>query len=131
MSAQTPLAFPWKYVERFVSNTFGVECHVVLTASRPQSEGIEVIFCQSDEHKVSVEAVVVALLTASKLLQLEARVPISGESRINNACGGSEMESYHWFFLGMMVAITPSLLVLSVLLARSMDHPGDTQHSSK
>jgi hypothetical protein len=41
------------------------------------------------------------------------------------------MESYHWFFLGMMVAFTPSLLVLSVLLARSMDHPADPQQSRK
>jgi hypothetical protein len=31
------------------------------------------------------------------------------------------MESYHWFFLGIMVAFTPSLLVLGVLLARSDD----------
>ena len=54
-----------------------------------------------------------------------------GKSRRNNAFGGNEMESYHWFFLGMMVAFTPSLLVLSVLLARSMDHPADTQHSRK
>jgi hypothetical protein len=49
----------------------------------------------------------------------------------NNAFGGIEMESYHWFFLGMMVALTPSVLVLGVLLARSMDHPADTQHSRK
>jgi hypothetical protein len=41
------------------------------------------------------------------------------------------MESYHWFFLGMMVAFTPSLLVLSVLLARSLDKPVDTSHSHK
>ena len=38
----------------------------------------------------------------------------------NSVPGGIEMESYHWFFLGMMVALTPSLLVLGVLLARSM-----------
>jgi hypothetical protein len=41
------------------------------------------------------------------------------------------MESYHWFFLGMMVALTPSLLVLSVLLARSIDYPADPQSSRK
>jgi len=39
------------------------------------------------------------------------------------------MESYQWFLLGIMVAFTPSLLVLGVLLARSMDQPADTQHS--
>jgi len=49
----------------------------------------------------------------------------------NNAFGGIEMETYHWFFLGMMVALTPSLVVLGILLARSTDHPGDTQHSRK
>jgi hypothetical protein len=49
----------------------------------------------------------------------------------NNAFGGVEMDSYHWFFLGMMVALTPSLLVLSVLLVRSIDPPADTQHSRK
>jgi hypothetical protein len=37
------------------------------------------------------------------------------------------MEAYHWFFLGMMVAFTPSLLVLGVLLARSIDHPVDSK----
>ena len=31
------------------------------------------------------------------------------------------MESYHWFLLGIMVALTPSFLVLGVLLARSND----------
>jgi len=41
------------------------------------------------------------------------------------------MESYHWFLLGMMVAFTPSLLVLSILLARSMHLPGDPQQSSE
>jgi hypothetical protein len=49
----------------------------------------------------------------------------------NNALGRIEMETYHWFFLGMMVALTPSLLVLGILLARSTDHPADTQHSRK
>jgi hypothetical protein len=38
------------------------------------------------------------------------------------------MESYHWFLLGIMVAFTPSLLVLGVLLARSHD-PADTNRS--
>ena len=38
------------------------------------------------------------------------------------------METYHWFLLGIMVAFTPSLLVLSVLLARSVDQPADTDH---
>lgn len=41
--------------------------------------------------------------------------------------GGMRMESYHWFLLGMMVAFTPSLLVLGVLLARSVDQPADTK----
>jgi hypothetical protein len=76
--------------------------------------------------------VVVALLTASKLLHLGVKVPVDrGNQEETKRAGGIEMESYHWFFLGMMVAFTPSLLVLSVLLARSMDHPGDTQHSRK
>jgi len=35
--------------------------------------------------------------------------------------GGERMESYHWFLLGIMVAVTPSLLVLGLLLARSHD----------
>jgi hypothetical protein len=75
---------------------------------------------------------VVPLLTASKLLHVEVRVFVSGEPRIETRRWvGVEMESYHWFFLGMMAAFTPSLLVLSVLLARSMDHPADTQHSGK
>ena len=29
------------------------------------------------------------------------------------------MESYHWFLLGIMVALTPSLLVLALLLGRA------------
>ena len=36
------------------------------------------------------------------------------------------MEPYQWFLLGIMVAFTPSLLVLGVLLARSVDQPSDT-----
>jgi hypothetical protein len=40
------------------------------------------------------------------------------------------MESYHWFLLGIMVAFTPSLLVLGVLLARSTDYPADTNNPS-
>jgi len=36
------------------------------------------------------------------------------------------MESYHWFFLGIMVAFTPSLIVLGLLLARSNDPTDDT-----
>jgi hypothetical protein len=39
------------------------------------------------------------------------------------------MEPYHWFLLGIMVAFTPSLLFLGVLLARSTDHPADTNFS--
>jgi hypothetical protein len=35
------------------------------------------------------------------------------------------METYQWFLLGVMVAFTPSLLVLGVLLARS-NEPADT-----
>jgi len=38
-----------------------------------------------------------------------------------DAVGGARMESYHWFLLGIMVAFTPSLLILGVLLARSID----------
>jgi len=41
------------------------------------------------------------------------------------------MESYQWFLLGIMVAFTPSLLVLGVLLARSMDQPADTKQSGE
>ena len=40
--------------------------------------------------------------------------------------GGMRMESYQWFLLGIMVALTPSLLVLGVLLARTVDQPADT-----
>lgn len=35
------------------------------------------------------------------------------------------MESYHWFLLGIMVAFTPGLLVLGLLLVRCND-PEDT-----
>jgi hypothetical protein len=41
------------------------------------------------------------------------------------------MESYQWFLLGMMVAFTPGLLVLGVLLARSVDQPADSNHSGE
>jgi len=37
------------------------------------------------------------------------------------------METYQWFLLGIMVAFTPSLLVLGVLLARARE-PADTNH---
>ena len=75
--------------------------------------------------------VVVPPLTASKLLHLEVKVlgEIGEIKNRNNALGSIEMESYHWFFLGMMVAFTPSLLVLSVLLVRSLDRPVDTRTS--
>jgi len=36
------------------------------------------------------------------------------------------MESYHWFILGIMVALTPSLLVLGVLLAGSTEQSAGT-----
>ena len=38
------------------------------------------------------------------------------------------MESYHWFLLGIMVTITPSLLVLGVLLARPVDQSADANN---
>jgi hypothetical protein len=41
---------------------------------------------------------------------------------------GVRMEAYHWFLLGIMVALTPSLIVLGLLLARTHDQPADTQH---
>jgi hypothetical protein len=41
------------------------------------------------------------------------------------------METYQWFLLGIMVAITPSLLVLGLMLARCPDQPADTNHSSE
>jgi hypothetical protein len=40
------------------------------------------------------------------------------------------MESYQWFLLGIMVAVTPSLAVLGLLLARSHD-PADTNRSGE
>ncbi len=43
-----------------------------------------------------------------------------------NTFGGMRMEAYQWFLLGIMVAFTPSMLVLGVLLARSGDQPADT-----
>ena len=59
------------------------------------------------------------VLTASKLLHLEAKVSLQlGEIELGL---GIDMESYHWFFLGMMAAFTPGVFVLSILLARSMD----------
>jgi len=36
------------------------------------------------------------------------------------------MEAYQWFLLGIMVAFTPSMLVLGVLLVRSVDEPADS-----
>jgi hypothetical protein len=41
------------------------------------------------------------------------------------------MEAYHWFLLGIMVALTPSLIVLGLLLARTHDQPADTPHSGE
>jgi len=41
------------------------------------------------------------------------------------------MESYQRFLLGIMVELTPSLLVLSVLLVRSVDQPAGTNHSGE
>jgi hypothetical protein len=41
------------------------------------------------------------------------------------------METYQWFLLGIMVAFTPSLLVLGVMLARYPDQSADTNHSSE
>jgi len=41
------------------------------------------------------------------------------------------METYQWFLLGIMVAFTPSLLVLGVLLARSADQPADSNRSGE
>jgi hypothetical protein len=35
------------------------------------------------------------------------------------------MESYQWFLLGMMVAVTPSLVVLGLLLVRCNDSADD------
>ena len=60
----------------------------------------------------------------------QSSAPIGEIKNRNNRLGGIEMESYHWFLLGMMVAFTPSLLVLGVLLARSIDKPVDTPHST-
>jgi hypothetical protein len=54
-----------------------------------------------------------------------------GNQEQKRRVGGIEMESYQWFFLGMMVAFTPSLLVLSVLLARSMHISADPHQSSE
>lgn len=34
------------------------------------------------------------------------------------------MEPWQWFLLGMMVALTPSLLVLALLMSRSRDDDG-------
>jgi hypothetical protein len=44
---------------------------------------------------------------------------------------GVRMESYQWFLLGIMVALTPSLLVLGLLLVRSHDQAADTNHSGE
>jgi hypothetical protein len=61
------------------------------------------------------------------VLWLGAEVIWAGEfQRESSTFGGMKMEAYHWFLLGMMVAFTPSLLVLGVLLARSKDHAADT-----
>ena len=35
------------------------------------------------------------------------------------------METYQWFLLGIMVAFTPSLLVLALLLVRCNEEAGD------
>jgi hypothetical protein len=34
------------------------------------------------------------------------------------------MEAYQWFLLGMMVALTPCLIILSVLVCRAGSEPG-------
>jgi hypothetical protein len=38
--------------------------------------------------------------------------------RVQISEGAAGMEPYHWFFLGMMVAWTPALVVLALLLSR-------------
>jgi hypothetical protein len=59
---------------------------------------------------------------------LVAKVSDCGIQSEKQPFGSMRMESYHWFLLGIMVAFTPSLLVLGVLLARSTDHPADTNN---
>jgi hypothetical protein len=34
---------------------------------------------------------------------------------------GATMDPYHWFFLGMMVAWTPGLVALALILSRAED----------
>jgi hypothetical protein len=39
------------------------------------------------------------------------------------------MESHHWFFLGMMVAWTPCLVILVVMLCRAKSEPNQTDNT--
>jgi len=43
--------------------------------------------------------------------------------------GRVDVEPYQWFLLGMMVAWTPSMIVLAVMLTRSADHSADCSGS--
>ena len=60
------------------------------------------------------------------IASLLAKAVSCGVRSASNTFGGMRMEPYQWFLLGIMVAFTPSLLVLGVLLARSVDQPADT-----
>ena len=39
------------------------------------------------------------------------------------------MESYHWFLMGMMVAWTPCLIILSIMLCRTKSEPASGEES--
>jgi len=73
-------------------------------------------------------SVVCALCAASKLLHIGGQYFELGWRQGeggSSAFGGMRMESYHWFLLGVMVAFTPSLVVLGVMLARPIDQSAD------
>ena len=44
-----------------------------------------------------------------------------------NDSGQKEMQPYQWFFLGMMVAWIPALVVLAVMLRRALTKPTETE----
>ena len=45
----------------------------------------------------------------------------------DNDSGQKEMQPYQWFLLGMMVAWTPALVVLAVMLRRAFTKPTEAE----
>ena len=64
-------------------------------------------------------------------MELISAPSVVSKSLIGKYAEDAGMGAYQWFLLGIMVAFTPSLLVLGLMLARCPDQPADTNHSSE